>query len=196
MKAVTDFSYAWHAMHHYRKNLQKIITDNPKEVLKLKTVFLKMSTIMELPLMRIVEANSEDLRSVAQYYSGQLCKYVKDVLYVIPVNIFKELSEISRILSTEVKELEVRISKETLKKQSANDQRFIMAEKTHSITTSTEGMLSLDNVMMGMIEIEPKEILVDGLRKELCRTLANMLHKEFIFKTEHSGRGDTGAYGS
>ena len=29
----------------------------------------------------------------------------------------------------------------------------------------TEGMLVLDNVMMGVINIEPKEILVVGLQK-------------------------------
>ena len=32
----------------------------------------------------------------------------------------------------------------------------------------TEGMLVLDNVLMGVINIEPKEILVEGLRKQLC----------------------------
>ena len=36
----------------------------------------------------------------------------------------------------------------------------------------TEGMLVLDKVLMGVTEIEPKEILVDGIRKELGKTLA------------------------
>jgi hypothetical protein len=53
----------------------------------------------------------------------------------------------------------------------------------------TEGMLVMDNVMMGVIEIsseskygvQPKDILIDGLRKELCKTMARMLHEEFIF---------------
>jgi hypothetical protein len=36
----------------------------------------------------------------------------------------------------------------------------------------TEGMLVLDKVLMGVIEIEPKEILIDGLRKELCKKMA------------------------
>ena len=36
----------------------------------------------------------------------------------------------------------------------------------------TEGMLVLDKVLMGVTEIEPKEILIDGLRRELGRTLA------------------------
>lgn len=53
----------------------------------------------------------------------------------------------------------------------------------------TEGMLVMDNVMMGVIEIssenkrgvQPKDILIDGLRKELCKKVARMLHEEFIF---------------
>lgn len=48
----------------------------------------------------------------------------------------------------------------------------------------TEGMLVLDNVLMGVIQIDPKEILVDGLRKELCKKMSHMLHKEFIFTKE------------
>ncbi len=42
-------------------------------------------------------------------------------------------------------------------------------------------MLVLDKVLMGVIEIEPKEILIDGLRKELGRYLATLLHEGFIF---------------
>jgi hypothetical protein len=48
----------------------------------------------------------------------------------------------------------------------------------------TEGMLVLDNVLMGVINIEPKEILVEGLRKQLCQTVAKMLHDAFIFTAQ------------
>jgi WASH complex subunit strumpellin len=75
------------------------------------------------------------------------------------------LNEISVILSSDVKELEVRISKETLKENTHSEKRFLLAQKTHQITMFTEGMLVLDNVLMGVINIEPKEILVEGLRK-------------------------------
>ncbi len=43
-------------------------------------------------------------------------------------------------------------------------------------------MLCLDKVLMGVIEIEPKEMLIDGIRKELGKTLATILHEGFIFK--------------
>ena len=75
-------------------------------------------------------------------------------------------------MSQELKEFEVKINKEVLKEATKMDIRFTLAKKTHEITLLTEGMLKLDNVLMGVIEIEPKDILVDGLRRELCKTLA------------------------
>jgi len=67
----------------------------------------------------------------------------------------------------------------------------------------TEGMLVLDKVLMGVTEIEPKEILIDGLRKELCKKMATMLHNEFIFNEkevtrtgiDHSKQGAMGEFG-
>lgn len=84
-------------------------------------------------------------------------------------------------MSQHVKEFEVKINKDVLKEQTLVDKRFELAKKTHEITLLTQGMLVLDKTMMGIIELDPKEILVDGLRKELCRKLAEMLHNEFIF---------------
>lgn len=96
-----------------------------------------MSTIMERPLARIAEASSEDFESVAKYYSGQLLKFIKSVLYVIPVNIFKELDHVSRIMSNHVKEFEVKLNKDVLKEQTLVEQRFDLAKKTHEITLLT-----------------------------------------------------------
>ena len=75
------------------------------------------------------------------------------------MNIFGQLDAISKILSTSVKELEIRISKDTLKDAAQTEQRYSLAEKTHKITVFTEGMLDLDNVMMGVIEISSESKL-------------------------------------
>ena len=200
---ISDFSYAWVVIYDYLELLQKTISEKPKSVLMLKAVFIKLSTIMEKPLMRILQAGSPDITSVSKFYSGQLFKFVKATLYVIPVNIFKQLAGISQILSTYIPELETRISKETLAQSSQPEQRFLLAEKTQRITMFTEGMLVLDKVLMGVTEIEPKEILIDGLRKELCLKIAKMLHEEFIFKAnevtssgiDHSKQGAMGEFG-
>jgi WASH complex subunit strumpellin len=49
----------------YLPIMQEEIKKIPKVVLLLKTVFLKLASIMNQPLIRIIEAGSEDLRSVA-----------------------------------------------------------------------------------------------------------------------------------
>ena len=99
MTVISEFSYAWMAMGRYRPHLQEVISSDPTTVLMLKTVFLKMSTIMDKPLSSIMKAGSEDFESVAKYYSGQLFEYIKNVLSVIPREIFKELDVISHLMS-------------------------------------------------------------------------------------------------
>ena len=91
------------------------------------------------------------------------------------------LEQISNILTESVKEFEPKLSKEELKDYAKYEERYQLAKITHEISLLTEGMLVLDKVLMGVIEIEPKEILVDGIRKELGKTLATMLHEGFIF---------------
>ena len=144
-------------------------------------MFTKLASIMNVPLKRIIEYNSEDLQTVAKYYSGELVKFVKRTLSIIPMNIFEKLQEISKILTGRVKDMEPKMLKEVLKDVACFDERFVLAKLTHEISTLTEGMLVLDKTLMGVIEIDPKEILVDGIRKELGRTLANMLHEGFVF---------------
>lgn len=83
--------------------------------------------------------------------------------------------------------METKMLKENLKDLAAFEERFILAQRTHEISMLTEGMLVLDKTLMGVIELDPKEILVDGIRKELGKTLATMLHEGFIFNKKGLG---------
>jgi WASH complex subunit strumpellin len=87
-------------------------------------------------------------------------------------------------MSTQIREFEVKVSKEFLKDNVLRETRFALAKKTYEITVMTEGMLKLDKTLMGVLELDPKKVLIVGLRNELCRKLAEILHEEFIFKRE------------
>ena len=100
------------------------------------------------------------------------------------MKIFQELDHISGLMSHQIKEFEVKVSKEFLKENTMEKARFELAKKTHEITLLTEGMLKLDKTLMGVIELDPKKVLVVGLRNELCRKLAEILHEEFIFQAQ------------
>ena len=97
------------------------------------------------------------------------------------MKIFEELEFVSHLMATQIKDFEVKVSKEFLKENTMHEARFELARKTHEITLLTEGMLKLDKTLMGVIELDPKEVLVVGLRNELCRKLAEILHEQFIF---------------
>ena len=64
VKIIQDFSYAWVVIYDYLELLQQTVTKKAKSVLLLKTVFVKLSTIMDRPLKRIFEIDSEDRHSV------------------------------------------------------------------------------------------------------------------------------------
>ena len=52
---------------------------------------------------------------------------------------------------------------------------------THSISVFTEGMLSMKSTSVGVIKVDPKQLLEDGIRKEIVRQVTWALHDGLIF---------------
>ncbi len=71
--------------------MRESIRVSPSMVTKLRATFLKLASALDLPLLRINQANSPDLLSVSQYYSGELVSYVRKVLQIIPESMFTSL---------------------------------------------------------------------------------------------------------
>lgn len=76
---------------------------------------MKLSSILNTPTVRIIQSDSNDLISVSKFYSGQLMKFVKDVLQIIPISVFNILEDIIKILTKSFKRLPNKIKKEELK---------------------------------------------------------------------------------
>ncbi len=84
---VSDFSYAWLLVRAYTPFLHQRLKVNPAMCLLLRATFQKMSSVLSLPLVRILQAGSKDDVSVAQFYSSELVAYVREVLQVIPKSV-------------------------------------------------------------------------------------------------------------
>jgi WASH complex subunit strumpellin len=78
-----DMSYAWQVINDYVDLMQGRIKRYPLlfnlligrdawSVLKLRATFVKLSSILHLPLVRINQAASPDLFSVSEYFSGTM----------------------------------------------------------------------------------------------------------------------------
>ncbi|NXX65429.1 WASC5 protein, partial [Spizella passerina] len=118
MQIVGDLSYAWQLIDRYVSrtfSLQSSIRVSPSMVTKLRATFLKLASALDLPLLRINQANSPDLLSVSQYYSGELVSYVRKVLQIIPESMFTSLLKIIKLQTHDIIEVPTRLDKDKLR---------------------------------------------------------------------------------
>uniref|UniRef100_A0A8C9SLQ9 WASH complex subunit 5 n=1 Tax=Scleropages formosus TaxID=113540 RepID=A0A8C9SLQ9_SCLFO len=154
MQIVGDLSYAWQLIDSFTSIMQESIRVNPSMVTKLRATFLKLASALDLPLLRINQANSPDLLSVSQFYSGELVAYVRKVLQIIPESMFTSLARIIKLQIHDIMEVPTRLDKDKLKDYAQLGARY---------------------------EVDPKQLLEDGIRKELVRRVAFALHKGLTF---------------
>ena len=181
LQAVTDFSYAWDIINDFLAAMQERVRLTPHTVLTLRSTFLKLASVLELPLIRIIQAGSADAESVAQYYSSELVKYIRRVLQIIPVTIFGILDDVAALQSTRLQELPTKVEVDGLKDFAQLTERYELAKSTHRISVFTEGILAMDDTLIGVIEVKPRQLLEDGIRRELVKKIADALHRLLHF---------------
>ncbi|KAF3691663.1 WASH complex subunit 5 [Channa argus] len=181
MQIVGDLSYAWQITDSFTFIMQESIRVNPSMVTKLRATFLKLASALDLPLLRINQANSADLLSVSQFYSGELVAYVRKVLQIIPESMFTSLAKIIKLQIHDIMEVPTRLDKDKLKDYSQLGARYEVAKLTHDISIFTEGILMMKTTLVGIIKVDPKQLLEDGIRKELVKRVAYALHKGLSF---------------
>eukprot|EP01094_Clydonella_sp_ATCC50884_P026383 TRINITY_DN7212_c0_g1_i1.p1 TRINITY_DN7212_c0_g1~~TRINITY_DN7212_c0_g1_i1.p1 ORF type:complete len:1153 (+),score=449.83 TRINITY_DN7212_c0_g1_i1:73-3531(+) len=184
---VSDMSYAWLLVRDYVPKMQEAIKRDPTAVIMLRSTFLKLSTILDLPLVRIIQAKSPDFASVSQFFSSELVAFVRQVLSIIPRSMFRILNEIIDIQTNQLMEMPTRVEKEHLKEFAQLSERYDLARGTHAISVFTEGILAMENTLVGVIEVDPKKLLEDGIRKELVSQIATTMDQTIRFTT---GRPD------
>eukprot|EP00051_Salpingoeca_urceolata_P033878 m.22586 g.22586 ORF g.22586 m.22586 type:complete len:1163 (-) comp6876_c0_seq1:95-3583(-) len=187
MQIVADLSYAWEIIDNYTSFMQSGIKKNPPLVIKLRATFLKLASALDLPLVRIGQANSPDLLSVSEYYSGELVAYVRKVLQIIPESMFQILEQVIAMLTHKIKEVPTRLDKDKLKEFAQLDERYEVSRLTHAISVFTEGILMMKSTLVGVIKVDPKQLLEDGIRKELVRQVADAFDKTLIFNPKAKG---------
>lgn len=157
---VSDFSYAWELINDYNglmhARIKKGIIFNylyshldPSCVLFLRATFLKLVSILDLPLLRINQCGSKDVVSVVNFYSGSLVKYVRSVLEVIPRSMFIILNDIISLLTYNLKPVPMKLERMNLKDYSQLDMRLTLARATHQVSVFTQGILAMETTLYG-----------------------------------------------
>ena len=180
---ISDFSYAWINIQDYAEDMQNLLKKDSKNVLQLRATFLKLASILNFPLVRLFQIESEDIESVTNYYSGELVKFVKNILQIIPLSVFNILNNVIHIFQEGFQELPVKVPKNDLKNYTQAEKRYALAKATHQISQFTKGIYLMEKTLMGVIEVDPKTILEEGIRKELLHLLAKTFHENIDFST-------------
>lgn len=179
---VSDLSYAWGTLSDYLDIFHERIRRDPSSVVLLRATFLKTASILDVPLVRITTIDSPDAESVAEYYSSELVEFVRMVLEVIPVSVFRVLSEIEQIQTHRMPPIPIRLEAKDLKEYAHLDLRFELSKLTHQVSVFTEGVLVMEKTLLGVIQVEPRQILQEGLRRELVRQIATAMHNDLSFR--------------
>eukprot|EP01147_Barroeca_monosierra_P001097 gene1097-4325_t len=179
---IADLSYAWQIIDTYTGLMQQKIKSDPALVIKLRATFLKLASALEIPLVRILQASSGDLASVSQFYSSELVHYVRKVLQIIPRSMFRLLEEIIQLQTKKMKDLPTRLEKDQLKDHAQLELRERISELTYKISIFTEGILMMKSTLVGVVEVDPKQLLEDGIRKELVHQVAHALDATLVFE--------------
>ena len=188
LEVVTDLSYAWEIIRDYTHILHERIRADPKSVVLLRSVFLKLASILDVPLVRISQIDSPDTISVAEYYSGELIRYVRDVLEIIPVTVFRVLTSLIKLETSDINRIPSKLETSSLSDFSQLNLRYMLAEMTHRISVFTEGILMMEKTLLGVLEVEPRQILEDGIRKELVRQISRAMDSNLTFVRVKSSR--------
>lgn len=181
LQIIADLSYAWKLIDQFTPLMQDAIKNEPSLLIKLRALFLKLSTSLEIPLLRINQAESEDLISVSQYYSNELVTYMQHVLQIIPQTLFTLMGDITNLQTNVMLEVPTRLDKDKLKDYAQLDTRFEIAHLTHSISVFTQGILRMKTTLVGIVSIDPKQLLHNGIKKQLAQTIRTELDKGLTF---------------
>lgn len=102
IEIISDITWSWIVLKDYTRLMQKQIRKSPSIALLLKNTFMKLSSILNIPMVRLLQAESPDIDSVSKFYSTELINIVKNVLQIIPELVFENLDSIITIFLTKM----------------------------------------------------------------------------------------------
>lgn len=135
-RRITDCSYSFLILKDYISNMQKVIVKDASSTLLLRATFMKLSSIMDAPMSRIIQMDAiyseeagnqhyhSNFKSVSNYYSTELMNFVKEVLQVVPRRVFDlACSSLIDALTPKIKNMPGEIDQEDLRDYALFDKR-------------------------------------------------------------------------
>lgn len=181
LQSVSDMSYAWKIMEDFTVHMRRRIWEDPGVVKSIEPSFHKLASAFEPHLHRIRQANAEkDLISVSRYYSSKMISFCREVLFIVPSVISECISEISEIQRTRIPDNVSKISTENLKHLATSEERSKILKLTLKISHYAESMLKMRETTVGLIRVDSRRMLEDGMRRELVNKISSIMREKLV----------------
>ena len=178
---ISDMSYGIESMKSYVSVIHSRISKDPSNVSLLRGFFLKLSSSLDGTVERINQPHSPEAKRVMNYYSLQLVAFVREVLGIVPVSVFAILIQMSDLLERRLQCLPARVQADKLITYAQLGDRYKLNMMAHEISVFADGILQMENTILGGIEVHPHKLVDEGLRKELVSHVSGLLHNLLQF---------------
>ncbi|KAK9917364.1 hypothetical protein WJX75_003552 [Coccomyxa subellipsoidea] len=172
LAAVADFAYGWGLLDSYVARLQAEVRANPGTVLKLRCLFIKMRSLLEVPLLRLGQARAPAVTATSRVYSSALLAFSRLILQVVPATVGDLLDQMVVVTSARMTPLPPRLDVARLREAAQLPQRAQLAALAHRIAAFADGMRAMEKTFVGVVELQPTRLLEDGLRAHLAQRAA------------------------
>lgn len=183
LDTVTDCSYALSLVAQYQPLFHHRLCRQPASLSLLRSLFVKLGSCLAAPLLRATQARSPDDVAIAEFYSRQLALHCRSLLDPVPSTVFRVLAQVSVLLQRHLVALPAKFERQHLSRYAQLDHRRCLAECTHQLSTFASGLLQMNTALIGLAKLDPRELLVDGLRKHLIASIAQLWHRWLTFQS-------------
>lgn len=73
------------------------------------------------------------------------------------------------VQTTQLREMPTKLERDKVKEFAQLEERYQLAQATHSVSIFTQGIMAMQRTLLGVIEVNPRELLEEGIRKQLVR---------------------------
>ncbi|KAK9792689.1 hypothetical protein WJX73_001305 [Symbiochloris irregularis] len=146
---------------------------NPAWVVRLRSLLAKVSSLLEIPLLRMCQAQLPEASASCHTLSTSLLDFANHLLQVVPEMVIATMEEVAVMWEHQVVPLEARVSRAALKSVAQHPNHIRLAQLAARIAQLSDGIRTLHRSRLGVLALDAQGLLEACLARHLSQRLAS-----------------------